>query len=100
MGSKASWVMVLGLAMAMGHHAVAKPPDLPDRPGEEWRVPVFPLGEKYREGKAPTTEKSPMQAIPSRPDLPIVELFQSLLRGWIIPGWRGTRRFSGIPERR
>jgi hypothetical protein len=86
MRSTGSWLMVVGLGLATTFQAAAKPPDLPDRPGEEWRVPLFPLGEQYREGQAPTVKKSPLEAVPPRPDLPIVEFIEGFLRGWTIPG--------------
>jgi hypothetical protein len=78
--------MVFALCLVFGSMPIAnlhaKPPGLPARYTAEGRVPLFPLGDEYREADAPAT-RDLARALNPPPNLPIYNVF----RAWIGLRW-------------
>jgi hypothetical protein len=56
--------MLAGAALMMSAAVMAKPPELPIRPGGEGRVPVYPDGEQFREPTPPARKSTKIETTP------------------------------------
>jgi len=70
--------IILIVAASFVGPSAGKPPELPAIPSAEWRVPLFPLGDEFRERVPP-----PEMPLPAAPKPPIVpaQIWRWLLSG-------------------